>query len=143
MGARIELLLGELAVPASLNDTAAARALTQRLPLDLRMCASTVGCCGALPFSLPADPALVHRGWADGDVNYNPSGGWLAIFFDDERNSLRYGDQLTIGRVEGPLDALRALDGRLEARISLAEGAGPRGTRRYRASAADGRATKD
>ena len=109
MGARIELRLGELAVPASLNDTAAARALAQRLPLDLRMCASTVGCCGALPFSLPADPALVHRGWTDGDVNYNPSGDWLAIFFDDERNSLRYGDQLTIGRVEGHLDALRAL----------------------------------
>ena len=120
MGARIDLRLGELVVRAALNDTAAARALAERLPLDLRMCASTVGCCGALPFSLPFDPALVHRGWTDGDVNYNPAGGWLAIFFDDERNSLRYGDQLTIGRVEGHLDALRALDGRLEARVSLA-----------------------
>lgn len=143
MGARIELRLGELAVLAELNDTAAARALAERLPLDLRMCASTVGCCGALPFSLPFDPALVHRGWTDGDVNYNPSGGWLAIFFYDERNSLRYGDQLTIGRVEGCLDALRALDGRLEARISLAEGAGPRGTGGNRATAAGGRATND
>ena len=120
MGARIDLRLGELVVRAALNDTAAARALAERLPLDLRMCASTVGCCGALPFSLPFDPALVHRGWTDGDVNYNPAGGWLAIFYDDEKNSLRYGDQLTIGRVEGRLDALRALDGRLEARVSLA-----------------------
>ena len=38
---------------------------------------------------------------------------------DDERNSLRYGDQLTIGRIEGPLDSLRTLDGRLDAVIDV------------------------
>ena len=74
-----------------------------------------------LPLSLPADPVLVHRGWTDGDLNYNPAGGWLAIFFDDERNSMRYGDQLTIGRVEGSLEPLRALEGRLDALIETDE----------------------
>ena len=64
----------------------------------------------------------MHRGWTDGDLNYNPSGGWLAIFFDDERNSMRYGDQLTIGRVDGPLEVLRALDGRLDVLLSLEAG---------------------
>ena len=113
--------LGDVTVRATLNDTPAARALAERLPLTLRMCASTVGCCGALPFSLPADPELVHRGWTDGDLNYNPAGGWLAIFFDDERNSMRYGDQLTIGRVEGSLEPLRALEGRLDALIETDE----------------------
>lgn len=122
MGRRIAVRLGDVTVRATLNETPAARALTERLPLTLRMCASTVGCCGALPFSLPADPALVHRGWTDGDLNYNPSGGWLAIFFDDERNSMRYGDQLTIGRVDGPLEVLRALDGRLDVLLSLEAG---------------------
>lgn len=122
MGRRIAVRLGDVTVRALLNDTPAARALAERLPLTLRMCASTVGCCGALPFSLPADPALVHRGWMDGDLNYNPSGGWLAIFFDDERNSMRYGDQLTIGRVDGPLEVLRALDGRLDVLLSLEAG---------------------
>lgn len=121
MGRRIVVRLGDVTVRATLNDTPAARALTERLPLTLRMCASTVGCCGALPFSLPADPALVHRGWTDGDLNYNPAGGWLAIFFDDERNSMRYGDQLTIGRVEGSLEPLRALEGRLDALIETDE----------------------
>lgn len=122
MGRRIAVRLGDVTVRATLNETPAARALAERLPLTLRMCASTVGCCGALPFSLPADPALVHRGWMDGDLNYNPSGGWLAIFFDDERNSMRYGDQLTIGRVDGPLEVLRALDGRLDVLLSLEAG---------------------
>lgn len=122
MGRRIAVRLGEVTVRATLNETPAARALAERLPLTLRMCASTVGCCGALPFSLPADPALVHRGWTDGDLNYNPSGGWLAIFFDDERNSMRYGDQLTIGRIDGPLEVLRALDGRLDVLLSLEAG---------------------
>lgn len=122
MGRRIAVRLGDVTVHATLNETPAARALAERLPLVLRMSASTVGCCGALPFSLPADPALVHRGWTDGDLNYNPSGGWLAIFFDDERNSMRYGDQLTIGRVDGPLEVLRALDGRLDVLLSLEAG---------------------
>lgn len=122
MGRRIAVRLGDVTVHATLNETPAARALAEWLPLTLRMCASTVGCCGALPFSLPADPALVHRGWTDGDLNYNPSGGWLAIFFDDERNSMRYGDQLTIGRVDGPLEVLRALDGRLDVLLSLEAG---------------------
>lgn len=122
MGRRIAVRLGDVTVRATLNEIPAARALAERLPLTLRMCASTVGCCGALPFSLPADPALVHRGWTDGDLNYNPSGGWLAIFFDDERNSMRYGDQLTIGRVDGPLKVLRALDGRLDVLLSLEAG---------------------
>ena len=119
MGRRVAVRLGDVTVRVALNDTPAARALVERLPLVLRMCASSVGCCGALPFSLPADPALVHRGWTDGDVNYNPTGGWLAIFFDDERNSLRYGDQLTIGRIEGSLDSLRTLDGRFDAVIDM------------------------
>lgn len=122
MGRRIAVRLGDVTVRATLNETPAARALAERLPLTLRMCASTVGCCGALPFSLPADPALVHRGWTDGDLNYNPSGGWLAIFFDDERSSMRYGDQLTIGRIDGPLEVLRALDGRLDVLLSLEAG---------------------
>ena len=121
MGARITVRLGELELPAELNDTETARALAARLPLSLRMGASAVGCCGALPFSLPHDPARVHRGWADGDINYNPSGGWLAVFFDDEKNSRRYGDQLTIGRVRGPLAPLRALAGQLDARFDLTD----------------------
>lgn len=111
MAQAIVMHVGDVTVSAQLNDTAAARAFAALLPVTVRMSASAVGICGAAPFGLPADYASIHRGWANGDVNYNPGGGWLAVFFDDEENSRRYGDQLTIGRVTGPLAPLRALFG--------------------------------
>ena len=117
----IAMHFGDVNVSARLNDTAAARAFVALLPVTVRMSASAVGICGAAPFRLPADPASVHRGWVNGDINYNPGGGWLAVFFDDEENSLRYGDQLTIGRIAGPLAPLHALAGTydvlIEARV--------------------------
>lgn len=119
MAERIVMHIEGAAIPVRLNDTAAARAFAALLPLRLRMSASAVGICGASPFALPADSALVHRGWANGDINYNPGGGWLAVFFDDEGNSGRYGDQLTIGRIEGPLAPLRTLTGTYDVLIEV------------------------
>ena len=116
---RVELRIGELAVPVELNGSAAACALAERLPQTLSMSVSSVGCCGQLSFSLPHGAADVHPGWSDGDLNYKPEGDWLALFFDDERNSARYGGQVTLGHATGPLDALRSLSGAHEACIEL------------------------
>ena len=85
----------------------------------LPMSVSNVGCCGQLTFSLPHDDSDAHPGWSDGDLNYKPEGDWLALFFDDERNSARYGDQVTVGHAVGSLDALRCLSGAHDARIEL------------------------
>lgn len=82
---------------------------------------SSVGCCGQLPFSLPHASADVHPGWSDGDLNYKPEGDWLALFFDDERNSVRYGGQVTVGHAVGPLDALHSLSGTRDVRIELSK----------------------
>ena len=123
---RVELRIGEVAVPVELNGSAVARALAARLPLELRMSVSSVGCCGQLPFSPPHDEADVHSGWSDGDLNYKPEGDWLALFFDDEKNSARYGGQVTLGHVDGPLDALRGLSGTHDARIELSKQASER-----------------
>ena len=116
---RIELRIGEVAVPVELNGSAAARTLAARLPLVLPMSVSSVGCCGQLLFSLPCDAVAVHPGWSDGDLNYKPEGDWLALFFDDERNSARYGGQVTLGHAAGALDALRGLSGTHDVRIEL------------------------
>ena len=116
---RIELRIGGVAVPVELNGSVTARALAAHLPQALSMSVSSVGCCGQLPFSLPHDAADVHPGWSDGDLNYKPEGDWLALFFDDERNSTRYGGQVTLGHVDGPLDALRGLSGTHDVRIEL------------------------
>ena len=114
---RVELRIGEVAVPVELNGSAAARALAERLPQALSMSVSSVGCCGQLPFSLPCVAADAHPGWCDGDLNYKPEGDWLALFFDDERNSARYGGQVTLGHAVGPLDALCDLEGTHGVRI--------------------------
>ena len=114
---RVELRIGEVAVLVELNGSAAARALVGRLPQALSMSVSSVGCCGQLPFSLPHDAADVHPGWSDGDLNYKSEGDWLALFFDDERNSSRYGGQVTLGHAVGPLNALRDLEGTHDVRM--------------------------
>ena len=107
----IVMHFGDVAISAQLNDSAAAHALFTRLPMVIPMSASSVGICGAAPLELPVDFARIHRGWTNGDVNYNPASGWLAVFFDDEENSQRYDDQFTIGHIEGSLTQLRALAG--------------------------------
>ncbi|OUO33464.1 hypothetical protein B5F84_08720 [Olsenella sp. An290] len=116
---RVELRIGGATVPVELNGTAAARALAAWLPQTLPMSVSSVGCCGQLPFSLPCPATDVHSGWCNGDLNYKPEGDWLALFFDDEENSARYGGQVTLGRAAGPLEALRGLSGTHDVRIEL------------------------
>lgn len=118
---RVELQIGEATVPVELNRSASACALAARLPQTLSMSVSSVGCCGQLLFSLPHDAADVHPGWSDGDLNYKPEGDWLALFFDDEENSARYGGQITLGHVDGPLDVLRGLSGTHDVRIVLSK----------------------
>ena len=117
----VELRMGEVMVPGELNGSDAARALVGRLPQTLSMSVSSVGCCGQLSFSLPHSEDDLHPGWCDGDLNYKPEGDWLALFFDDERNSARYGGQVTLGHAVGSLDALRGLEGTLAVRIDLSK----------------------
>ena len=118
---RVQLRIGEVTVPVELNGSAAARALAARLPQTLSMGVSCVGCCGQLPFSLPHDAADIHPGWSDGDLNYKPEGDWLALFFDDEKNSARYGGQVTLGHAVGSLDALRGLASSHDVSITVLE----------------------
>ena len=120
---RVELRIGEVVLPVELNGSTAAQTFAAHLPQTLRMGVSSVGCCGQLGFSLPCDETDVHPGWSDGDLNYKPEGDWLALFFDDEKNSARYGGQVTLGHVVGPLDALRGLERTCRAKIeALYEG---------------------
>ena len=121
LGERIVMCVGDATVPVRLGDTAAARALAAHLPLELRMSVSSVGCCGQLPFSLPHGATNIHPGWSDGDLNYKPEGDWLALFLADERNSARYGGQVTLGHVEAAPTTLQGLAGTFDARIERAE----------------------
>lgn len=117
---RIVMHFGDTAVPGVLNDSETARAFAERLPVTIPMSGVGVDYCGRMPFDLPYDETDIHRGWHDGDINFNPGGGWFAVLFDDERNSRRYGDQLTMGRVEGSLEPLRSLRGSFDVLVERA-----------------------
>ena len=56
------------------------------------------------------DDAQVGRGWRNGDVNYNPRGGWFAVFFAGEEESQAYDDQLNMGRLaDGAVETLASV----------------------------------
>ena len=111
MTTKICMRFGETTVQAELNDTDTARAFASKLPATIRVSGTGIDFCGRTPFGLPYEKSQVGRGWTNGDVNYNPGGGWFALLFDDEENSSRYGDQVNMGRVVGPLDMLHELSG--------------------------------
>ena len=121
MAIHIDLQLAGHTVRATLGESAAAQELAAHLPLALRMSGAGIDLTGQLPFSLPCDSARLHCGWENGDINYCPCGNWLAVLFADEENSARYGGQITLGHVDGPLDVLRGLEGTHDVRIVLSK----------------------
>ena len=117
----ITLTFGETTVHAVLNDTETAQAFAAKLPVTVYVSGTGIDFCGQMPFSLPYEDTQVHHGWTNGDLNYNPGGGWLALLYGGEEDSMRYGDQVIMGRVEGEeLVRVRQLSGSYDLRIELA-----------------------
>ena len=116
---RIGLDFGTCEVVALLEDSATVVAFAELLPLSLTVCCTGVALCAAMPRALPVEADAVHRGWRNGDVTYSPTGGWLSVLIGDEENSQRYGDQVTLGHLEGDLEGLRRLEGRCELHVTL------------------------
>lgn len=120
MGQRIVMHFDNIAIYGELNDTETAQEFANHLPATIHVNGTGIDFCGQMPFSLPYKPEQVHHGWTNGDINYNPDGGWFAILFDDEENSQRYGDQVVMGRVEGSLEILHKLSGSYNVEIERA-----------------------
>lgn len=119
---KISLSFGETKVTAELNDTDTARAFASHLPTTIHVNGTGADFCGRMPFSLPYEESQVHRGWTNGDVNYNPGGGWFAVLYDGEENSKVYGDQVIMGRLaQEDLDRVRTLTGSFDLLIEKAE----------------------
>lgn len=76
---------GAAVVRAALNDTDTAQAFAKNLPVALRVGSSGMDFCGQIGMSLPYEESQVHYGWKNGQVNYNPEGGWFAFSGRDER----------------------------------------------------------
>lgn len=122
MAGKIRLTFGDTKVLAELNDTETAQTFSSRLPLTVQVSGTGVDFCGRMPFSLPYEQGQVHRGWTNGDVNYNPGGGWLAVLYDGEEGSMRYGDQVVMGRIASEdLPRMQELAGSYDLVIERAE----------------------
>jgi len=113
----IEMHFDDVVVTAQLNDSTTARAFAEQLPCEIKLCGCDIDFCGSIPFALPYQEKQVGRGWRNGDVNYNPGGGWFAVLYADEENSMRYGDQVNLGHIEGDLSVLKELQGSYNVRI--------------------------
>ena len=121
MSRTVLMHFGDTTITGKLNDTDTAKAFAERLPLTITVSGTGIDFCGRMPGSLPYEPSQVHNGWRNGDINYNPEGGWFAILFDDEEHSERYDDQVVMGRVTDSLDVFHALRGSYDVRIELAD----------------------
>lgn len=120
-GTMINLCFGETVIPALLNSTKTALAFADKLPATIRVNGTGVDFCGRIPFDLPYENEQVHNGWLNGDIDYNPEGGWFALLYGGEEESAAYDDQVTIGVIDCPLGDVARLSGSFDLVVELAE----------------------
>ena len=64
----------------------------------------------------------MHNGWTNGDVNYNPRGGWFAVLHSGEEESGIYDDQVVMGRIaDEDLAVVQGLHGSFDLVIEKGE----------------------
>lgn len=108
MSCAVVIKVGDVEIPATLNDTLAGRLLAERLPYSVSGNRSQYDYCCPEDRPLEHDPAELQDGWTNGDLLY--SGGWFAILFAGEEVSKSYTDHMIVGRIdERYLEKVRAL----------------------------------
>ena len=118
----INLIFGDTTVKVELNDTDTAQAFYEKLPLTIPVSGTGLDFCGRIPVKLPYEQSQVHNGWTNGDVNYNPQGGWFAVLHSGEAESGIYDDQVVMGRIaEEDLSVVQGLDGSFDLVIEKGE----------------------
>ena len=119
-GPEVTLDFGGTVLIGHLNDSETAKVLAAHLPVTVDVGCTDVDFCGQLGIDLPYDEAERGYGWLDGDINYNPMGGWFVVFKGGEKESSGYDDQVNVGVVDCDLEDLRALPGPCRLTVDLA-----------------------
>lgn len=119
-GTPITLTIGDTVIPATLNNSRSAKELISRLPYTVKLHRYSHDYCGVMDNPLSYDEADVHNGWLNGDIDFARDGNYFTILFEDEENSQQYGHQITMGKIDGPLSAVKKLGRDIEVRIELA-----------------------
>lgn len=122
MGKAIILDFGDVALKGTLNDTETARTFASVLPVTISVSSSGMDFCGKIGLSLPYEESQIGYGWRDGDINYNPHGGWFAVFYGGQNQSESYGDQVNMGSLDDDgVHVLDQLNGSRDVTIKVAE----------------------
>ena len=119
-GTPITLTIGDTVIPATLNNSRSAKELISRLPYTVKLHRYSHDYFGVMDNPLSYDEADVHNGWLNGDIDFARDGNYFTILFEDEENSQQYGHQITMGKIDGPLSAVKNLGRDIEVRIELA-----------------------
>ncbi len=93
----ITLKVDDIIIPATLNDTVAAKDFKTRLPFVISGYRSTFDyCCSAE--SGKYDPSETQAGWTNGDIILG--GGWFAVLFEGQEQSSSYDDMMIIAHID-------------------------------------------
>lgn len=120
-GTRVNIIIGDAIIPATLNDGKTARALLERLPFTMKLHKYAHDYCGVMENPLPYDEKDVHYGWLNGDIDFARDGNYFTILYEDEEKSKQYGHQINIGKIDGPLSVIKNMPQDIELRIELAK----------------------
>lgn len=86
-----------LTIPATLNETLAAKDFLKRLPFKVSGYKTTIDyCCHAANGRY--DPTETQVGWKNGDISLG--GGWFSILFGGENNSESYRNMMIIAHID-------------------------------------------
>jgi len=119
-GTAVTLTVGSTVIRATLNNTAAAKHLKDRLPFKISLSRSEVDYCGTVAGSFKYASEDLHNGWRNGNIDYVPSGNWFAIFFGGENDSAP--GFITMGQIDkADLPIVSRLGGAIEVTVALAK----------------------
>lgn len=115
----ITMTIGDLVIPAKLNNTEAAKDLLSRLPYTVRLNRGSVDFCGSIE-PLKYAPEDMQDGWEYGDFMWMPDGDWFVIFTDG-METYGQGKWLVLGHMDDVWEQLKDMKGSIEIKIDLAE----------------------
>lgn len=120
-GTKVNIIIGDTVIPATLNNGKTAKALLARLPFSMKLHKYAHDYCGVMDDPLPYDEKDVHNGWLNGDIDFARDGNYFTILYEDEEKSKQYGHQINIGKIDGPLSVIKNMGQDIELRIEPAK----------------------
>lgn len=120
-GTKITITVGDVVIPATLNDCRSSQELISRLPYIMTLNKYSHDYCGVMSEPLSYDEEDVHYGWLNGDIDFSRDGDYFTILYKDEDISEQFGHQINLGKVDCELPLLDELDNTIEILIDLAK----------------------